>query len=165
MIFLKNEEKILFIQGIDINKICDTIHNVPSDLDGSRSPSKTNISTYDTIEKKYTSYDTWDRNNICCWYCTLSFYNRPIFIPSSIHKSHMSVYGNFCTFGCAAKYVNIYYKHDDKLRCEYINHLKYLYFNIYKTDIEIIKESPDKELIDKFGGPYTSAEYKKLIDV
>ena len=41
--------------------------------------------------------------------------------------------------------------------------LKYLYSNIYKEDAKFFIESPNKETIDKFGGHYSSEEYKKQI--
>ena len=75
----------------------------------------------------------------------------------------MEVYGNFCSFSCCIKYINIYYKDDEKKRCRYTNNLKYLYKTIYNTDIDIIPESPDREELQKFGGSLDEKEYKKKI--
>lgn len=164
-IFLENEEKVLFIQGININKINHDLHG--NDVFFPESDmfdyNKQVNNDYDKITKKYISYDTWENNNLSCWYCTLNFSNKPIFIPLTIQKEYMEVCGNFCSFGCATKYINIYFKHDDKKRCQYINHLKYLYNDIHKNEATIFIESPDKETLDKFGGHYTPDEYKKQI--
>ena len=166
-IFLENEDKVLFIHGINIDKINNDLHgNDTLYVENNVFDYNDEINNdFDKITKKYINYELWECNNINCWYCTLNFTNKPIFIPQTIQKEYLEVCGNFCSFGCATKYINIYFKHDDKKRCQYINHLKYLYSDIYKEDAKIIIESPDKETIDKFGGHYSSEEYKKQIKI
>lgn len=165
--FYTNNDKILFIKGINILDIMDglnkyiSINDTHNDFDYNKQLN----SQYDKISKKYYNYSAWETNNIVCWYCTLMFNNKPIFIPVSISKDSMEIMGNFCSFGCACKYVNIYYKHNDTERYQYINHLKYLYKNIYNKTISIIQESPDKELLTKFGGNMSVLEYKNKITI
>lgn len=161
-IFIKDNYKILFIEGVDINKINNGLHN-NSILQDNSSDLSCQKNKYDQLKKVYYNYSTWEINNIACWYCTLNFNKKPIFIPYSINKNSMEVGGNYCSFSCCMKYINIYYKHDEKKRSRYCNNLKYLYKNIYGNDIDIILESIDKECLQKFGGDLTVEEYKKLI--
>ena len=160
--FMKDNYKILFIEGIDINKINSDLHNTFSS-DDNYSDLSCKKNDYDQIKKVYYDYESWEINNILCWYCTLNFSNKPIFIPYSINKTNIDIYGNFCSFSCCYKYININYKDDEKKRCNYINNLKYLYKNMYNKDIDMINESPNKELLDRFGGDLSPEEYKKLI--
>tara|TARA_B110000263_G_scaffold246551_1_gene257767 strand:+ start:9462 stop:9986 length:525 start_codon:yes stop_codon:yes gene_type:complete len=168
-LFIKNKKNILFIEGINITKINNEIYNISNDnINNEEQEIIDNIyiknnKIYDKINKIFTKYDLWEINNLSCWYCCLNFNNKSIFIPKTIKKEYIEVYGNFCSFGCALKYINIYYKLDDNKRCQIINNLKYLYKEFYKTNIDIIIESPDKELIDKFGGHLTQNEFKKKI--
>jgi|TARA_Y100000389_G_C17428738_1_gene501206 hypothetical protein len=162
-IFIEDEHKILFIEGVNINKINRDMHDNDLTQTDEIYEYVNPVNQYDKLKTQYTNYETWENNNLVCWNCSLSFVNKPIFIPKTIQKGHLETYGNFCSFGCAAKYVNIYFRYDDKKRCQNINNLKYLYFNIYGVEIDIITESPEKELIDKFGGPLTPEQYKKQI--
>jgi hypothetical protein len=164
-IFLDNTDKIFFIPGINISKINNELHCKESlyELNSTYDYNKKMNNIYNKIAKKFVNYEAWEVNNLCCWNCTLNFSNKPVFIPLTIQKTYIEVLGNFCSFSCATKYINIYYRYDDKKRCQFINHLKYLYSEIYKKDIDILPEAPDKEILDKFGGSHTSEEYKKLI--
>jgi len=162
-IFIKDDYKILFIEGIDINRINQDLHKHDFSHTDETYEYPNNIKQFDKLITRFVNIELWEPNNLVCWYCSLTFTNIPIFIPKSINKTCIETYGNFCSFGCAARYVNIYYRHDDKKRCQYINNLKYLYFKLYNTEIDIIIESPEKELIDKYGGPLTPEQYKKQI--
>ena len=162
-LFLNNDKEILFIEGIDINKINYDLHeDFLVKYDEYDNYDIIN-NQYDKIKTIFTNYNTWEVNNISCWYCTLNFNEKAVFIPKSIKKNYIEVYGNFCSFSCTLKYINIYFKYDNNKRCQIINNLKHLYNEYYNKDIEIINEAPDKELLNKFGGPLSIEDYKKKI--
>ena len=117
----------------------------------------------DRIKDKFHSYEEWYNNSILCWYCANNFNNKPIFIPKRISNTNLDVYGNFCSFPCSCKYINLHYKGNDNLRSSYINNLKYLYKVFNNKEVNIIPEAPDKEIMKKYGGFMTENEYKEAI--
>ena len=122
-----------------------------------------NDNTSDRMKDKFYSYEEWYNNTILCWYCGNNFNNKPIFIPKRISFTNLDVMGNFCSFSCSCKYINLYYKGNDNLRSNYINNLKYLYKIFNNKEVNIIPESPDKEIMKKYGGFMTENEYKEAI--
>jgi len=169
-------DDILFIENVCLNKLNEFNVELINKIDENSVDenleylkfSKENIlqndnNNTDRIKDKFISIDEWYNNNILCWYCTCSFNNKSVFIPKKINPHYIDVEGNFCTFNCCFKYINIYYKIDDKIRNNYINNLKYLYKLFHDKDIKLIRESPDKELLKKFGGFMSEQEYKEAI--
>ena len=122
-----------------------------------------NNESNERIKDKFYSYDEWYNNTILCWYCGNNFNNKPVFIPKRISNSTLDICGNFCSFPCSCKYINIYYKGNENQRCIYINNLKYLYKVFNNKEVNIIPESPDKEIMKKYGGFMTEQEYKEAI--
>ena len=173
----ENDNDLLFIEHINLTKLqeieYDNINYNEVDSEEllilnnqeilSNSSSEYNNNDNDKIKDKFISLDDWYNNNILCWYCTCSFNNKPIFIPKCVINNKIDAEGNFCSFHCCCKYINIYYKADDKIKSNYINNLKYLYKIFYGKEVKIIRESPDKEMLKKFGGFMSETEYKECI--
>lgn len=67
---------------------------------------------YTEIPKKFTGVDTWPKfSNLLCWSCNLIPESYPKFVPMNPEvdrngKDTCDVLGNFCEWGCAARYVN-----------------------------------------------------------
>jgi|SRR3989344_5798566 len=122
---------------------------------------------YKSNPNTFTSYKTWVKNSNCkCWECTCMFNESPVFIPLYIRKNdlgciEMGVYGNFCWFNCAQKWINEKCKidgtHDDKTRM-----LKILYEMFTGNKIQKIVESEDKTVMKQFCGEHgiTQQEYR-----
>ena len=174
-----NSNDILFIENINLNKLT-FYENDNNDNDNDNdndnefrllhinniSEEKQHIifeTNDDKIKEKFITLEEWYPNNILCWYCTCSFNNKPIFIAKKINIDNIDVEGNFCSFHCCFKYINIYYIIDDKIKNNYINNLKYLYKIFNNKDVKIIRESPSRELLKKFGGFMSELEYKESI--
>lgn len=98
-----------------------------------------------------------DKTDICCWWCTCEFDTVPCIIPERYNRDVFYVFGCFCTFNCAAAYnSNI---GDYKVRERY-SLLKKLYSIIHNSEDEI-NLSPQKEVLQKYGGKLTINEYRK----
>ena len=155
---------ILFIENINLNKLTfyENDNEVDNNIDVDENEfTLLNISeeknthfetNNDKIKEKFITLEEWYSNNILCWYCTCSFNNKPIFIPKKINIDNIDVEGNYCSFNCCFKYINIHYIIDDKIKNNYINNLKYLYKIFNNKDVKIIRESPSRELLKTFGG-------------
>jgi hypothetical protein len=167
---------IFFIENVNLNKLTyyendnETDNNLESLLEENLNllnftEEKTSHfeANNDKIKDRFITIEEWYSNNILCWYCTCSFNNKPIFIPKKINTENIDVEGNFCSFNCCFKYINIHYIIDEKIRNNYINNLKYLYKIFYNKDVKIIRESPSRELLKKFGGFMSEQEYKESI--
>lgn len=102
-----------------------------------------------------------------CWNCTEPFQNAPVGIPTiantNIDKYKETYYfdGNFCSFNCAARYLN-----DDKHTNEYQSGtlyeiLNFIYNELYQTETyQKIKLAPERYTLKKFGGILTIDEYR-----
>ena len=99
----------------------------------------------------------WVKSTNCkCWECTCIFAGPPVFIPLYIRKNEsgeteIGVYGNFCWFNCAQKWINEKCKsdgtHDDRTRM-----LKILYKMFTGNRIQKIIEPEDKTIMQQFCG-------------
>jgi hypothetical protein len=103
------------------------------------------------------------KTNICCWWCTYQFDNLPTYLPEKYSDDKFYVSGCFCSFNCAGAY-NLSLG-DNKVWNRY-SLLKLLYYNINKNNISSINDieiniAGSKELLEKFGGPFTITEYRK----
>jgi hypothetical protein len=177
------EDNLLFIEGVTLCNIenfsssykIDDVDNHSSSIcskfdssleisqDDFNSNSNSNSIHYDKIRNKFTSLEDWDYSNILCWYCSNKLTNKPVFIPTNINKNELSVLGNFCSFGCCIKYININYKNNNELRCNYINNLKYLFKIFNHKEVLQLTESPDFFTQQKYGGHLSEKEYLAYI--
>lgn len=103
------------------------------------------------------------KTNLCCFWCTYPFECLPTYLPEKYSDNKFYVTGCFCSFNCAGAY-NLSLN-DNKIWERY-SLLKQMYYMINKdkiksiTDIEINIAGP-KELLDKYGGPFSIIEYRK----
>jgi hypothetical protein len=127
-----------------------------------------NTIVYDSIPKQFTSVDLWiKKTNLKCWSCDCNFHNAPIFVPASIERSEtidqltgsMDTLGNFCSWNCAAQYINTHFAGNK--RWEKHELLKLLY-KIFTGDIidEII-QSPPKTNMEQYGGKESQYDYQQ----
>lgn len=104
-----------------------------------------------------------DKTNIACWWCTYNFETMPCFMPDKYHDNAFHVYGCFCSFNCKLAY-NLKYLNDHRMMERYS-----LIMKMYRTIYEIYEENklsdiqiaPDREILEKFGGPMSIVDYRK----
>lgn len=125
-----------------------------------------------------------------CWYCCHPFNNAPVGIPekitpisennesrSSEMKYVFSLYGNFCSYNCAARYLNPCNVDDNAAlitnldlsredeKAEQIQLLELLCY--METNLEInekIKLAPSRLSLKAFGGKLTIEEFRENFD-
>lgn len=97
-----------------------------------------------------------------CWWCDYSFDTLPIYIPNYLKNGKYYVFGNFCSFNCAAKYNSILLKdYKRQTRHALICSLKEKITGYYSP----IKLAPERELLQSKGGTYSIDQYRKEFDV
>lgn len=99
-----------------------------------------------------------ERTNVVCWHDTCQFDTLPCFIPERYYEDTFYVFGCFCSFDCAAAY-NL--KLGDYKVSDRYSLIKKLHFLIKGTNDEI-PVAPPCETLDKFGGPLTLDEFRKV---
>jgi hypothetical protein len=114
--------------------------------------------TVDSITKKdYTIPETTD---IACFWCCDAIHGSPCILPQAIMDDKWYVYGNFCTPQCALAYLLSEHL-DTHVRWERIALLNRLYGSQCNGRVY---PAPNRETLQRFGGPLSSAEYHKLCD-
>ena len=93
-----------------------------------------------------------------CWWCNDCFDTLPVYIPNYYKNNTFYVFGNCCSFECAASY-NITHLNDYKCltRHSLINSMKYK----ITTDNTPVKFAASPELLVNKGGTQTRENYKK----
>ncbi len=157
---------ILFIEGVYTRDITDSL----SESDSESLDDIEEISNFDVIPHKYTSLSTWIlQTNTLCGHCGMKFDTVPIFIPKYLDNTsgNLSIVISkmlFCSFPCAAKYIE-----DTSIGADRQNKqdmLKFIYKEFTGLTIDSIPHAPDKSEIDTYAGgdaTYTSNSFKKLI--
>lgn len=162
MITEYKKPKILFIEGVflkDGECIDDMFEKqIIEQLD------EVSPILYDKIPMTYTK-GCWEKTNIKCWHCDLSFDNKPVFIPRIINmkknKFAVGVYGCFCSFSCALSYVYLNYPNI----CDtstYEEMLEFLFKIFYGKKSKLIK-APSKYIMSQYGGDCSIYEYKQKL--
>jgi hypothetical protein len=102
------------------------------------------------------------KTEISCWWCDYTFDNFPVYIPNSYKNNIYYVFGNFCSFNCAAKY-NRKMLNDHKCDTRYslLCNLKYK----ITGDSSPIKLAEDRELLKSKGGKYTINNFRKSFNM
>ena len=103
------------------------------------------------------------RTNLCCWWCTCTFTNIPVYIPEKYHDGKYYVFGNCCDFSCAAAYIN---DMRDSRVLERYTLLKQIFYIIHKENIKSIKDieinlADNPKKLTKFGGPQSIDDFRK----
>jgi hypothetical protein len=129
---------------------------------------------------KDTIFKEWPNNtNLYCWYCCHAFTNAPVGIPermnyNSNNEFTFELYGNFCSYNCAYKYLNpnnyndditnihtrmdIYGFDDKSDKLQMLEMLSHLELNI-PFNIKI-KPAPPRLSLQIFGGILTIEEFR-----
>ncbi len=160
---------IIFIEGVYTSDISDIFADSLSE--DSNSDSERDVSKYDIIPNKYTGLSEWPlTTNVICAHCGMTHSNPPVFIPKYFNTTSkkISITINkilFCSFPCAAKYIE-----DTSIGSERRNKhdmLKFVYKEFTGNDIAEIPLAPNRSEIDIFAGgdaTYTSNKFVKLIE-
>ena len=151
-----NKSRIIFLRGVFLAD-CETFNDkfrkhvmaeVAEKIDTQQS--------YDTIPKEFTTLEIWPKStNIKCWSCTLNFSTRPIFVPG---RNIKQVNGNFCSFNCAAAWINL---QTENVQWEMRQQLKELYYIFNGKRIDVILPAHDKTEMKEYGGMSTRVAYIK----
>ena len=96
--------------------------------------------------------------SVACFWCCETFENKPCVIPTSVIDSVWNVYGNFCTPHCASAYL-LSELLDTHVRWSRLALLHRLYA---KACGGRIYPSPHRECLERFGGPISTEEFKRL---
>ena len=97
----------------------------------------------------------------CCFYCTESYDNFTIYIPTYIMNNKYYVYGNFCSPECAAGFL-MAEPIDSSIRYERFALLNNMYGKIYNYT-KPIKPAPNPHyMLEKFLGNLSIMEYRSL---
>lgn len=136
------------------------------------------IVTYDKIPEIFITLDEWPtKTNLLCWNCSRSFDCRPVFIPTEIKiimkddyrnvreikngYLEFKVYGNYCSFNCAAAYINRHYSGENKERL--MKNLLKLACLFTGKNITYIREAFDITMCKRYGGIYTEEQYNTFM--
>jgi len=111
-------------------------------------------------------FNKWpESSSYACWNCSECFNGMPIGIPEkidmvSIDDVKFYLYGNFCNFACASRYL-FDNEMDDSLweKYGYLN-LLYIKLNDDSNNIKKVMLAPKRILLNKFGGPLSIEEYR-----
>lgn len=95
--------------------------------------------------------------NIACWWCTYEFNGAPCFLPDKYYNGKYYIFGNFCSYNCAAAYNMSLGDYKCWDRHSLINKL-FNYINDTDSNVNI---APPKEILKKFGGYMSIEEYRK----
>jgi hypothetical protein len=100
-----------------------------------------------------------ESTNIYCNWCVHSFTTPPCAIPNRYKHGCFYLYGNFCSFNCAAAY--LFNNHTESMWDQY-SLLNLLYKKMVKdNNFDRIKEALPRETLKIFGGFLTIEEYRK----
>lgn len=97
-----------------------------------------------------------DKTNVACHWCSYNFDTMPCFIPDRYTNGKFYVFGCFCTYSCAMKYNNSLGDYRVTTRNSL---MKDLCNTIFGSD-EMLTEAPEKEALQKFGGPMSIEEFR-----
>lgn len=103
-----------------------------------------------------------------CWWCTCSFAWTPYAIPLSRDRDtgNYNTTGSFCTPECCAAYIfgNAHGKHAGGDPWKQYELLHRMVTKVVQEVTVRIKLAPPRETLDKFGGPYSVAKYRRLLN-
>lgn len=91
-----------------------------------------------------------------CWNCVRKIENETN-IPLKYENGSFYVYGSFCCFSCAARYLLDTY-HNQEMWEKYVL-LNHYYNSVYQTQGEKVIPAPDRRLLSIFGGTMNHVEY------
>jgi hypothetical protein len=170
------EKKIL--ENANIADMSSNLITIQPTIDHPFDEITTNFVNYEKLPPIFSNIETWKhKTNLLCWNCALNFNSIPVFIPKVIEplmiknklgrekKSNsysISVYGVFCTFGCAKQYIESHnYSISD--RTENINKLNLLHKLFFNHNMKEMTDYPNPHNMKSFGGDMTVEEFRANI--
>jgi hypothetical protein len=97
-----------------------------------------------------------EQTDVACWWCTERFESMPCFIPEKCVNGTYYVWGNFCSYNCAASHN---FELNDYKSWNRYSLMKRLYNKIYSNHDEIrLADVPTS--LKKFGGSQTIEEFR-----
>jgi hypothetical protein len=103
-----------------------------------------------------------EKTSLDCWWCDYGFDWVPVYIPNSYSDGVYYVFGNFCSFNCAAKYNNIMLNdHRYHTRYALLLDLKRKIMSSSVDQESRIIFAPMRELLISKGGNMTIDEFRK----
>ena len=121
------------------------------------------LTVFEKIPERFAGLESWPTTTtLVCHECGQDFQNRPIFIPSHLCSSgEMGVLGNYCSWGCAARWIETQHFRNEDVRWRMRNNLRALYsiFNDGRY-VSAIRSAPPRYELRLYGGPYTLEEWR-----
>jgi hypothetical protein len=120
--------------------------------------SNKNVSNNDQL---MTVADLPDRTDIVCWNDHVPFDGIPVVIPLKYENGVYYVFGNFCSFGCALRYIYDRYRYSTTY--EELQSLLFMYY-IETHGIEKFHDivmAPELVTLCSHGGIYTLKQYRE----
>ena len=118
------------------------------------------IPGYTSGESYYSEYIHTSSNTDKCWNCYHSINSILTSIPLKYTNGIFYIYGNFCSYECAGRYILDTY--NDKNMWETYSLLN-LYYNISNHTVgNKITPAPSKLLLKEFGGTMDINEYRNI---
>lgn len=143
----------------------DKIENLISTLNIKKEKEKEielNDLSYTAFENNdFSTVNAIENEEKICWNCCHCI-NKNISLPINYINGIFHLNGNFCSYGCAGRYIFDNY-HGKDLFDKYS--LLNLYHNINNNTCEKIKISPEKIKLKKFGGDMEYEDYIKKSDI
>lgn len=127
----------------------------------------------DKIPETFTSMEDWPMStDLRCWSCTFTFAGPPRFVPTSIRgercesgeRTVIATKGNFCTFNCAARYIDDYPGQiSPEKRWRMRDQLLLAYYFFHGLRVQHIEPAPKKTRLTSYGGDLTEDEFLALM--
>jgi len=139
---------IIYVKDKEIIQIDDTVE---------KKLVKRNILNimYEFINNKDKGWTT--KTDVWCFWCMHQFDCQPCAIPIKYVKGTFYLYGNFCSFNCAASYI---FNNPSYNTWERYSLLNLLYKKLYDTSYIKIKLAPARETLKVFGGFLSIDEFR-----
>ena len=126
---------------------------------------------FDKIPFHFTTVKEWPlKTNLRCWSCPFTFDGPPRFVPKFIREDkdgniHAGVEGNFCTFNCAARYVDTTYPSSafPAKHWRMRDNLCFVYHLFTGHFTSHIEPAPPKTDLLEYGGKLTQENFWKRL--
>ena len=146
-------------ESTNIEPINNTNKN-STNKNNSKMNHKIHINYYCTIVADNYSNDVFipKETSVKCWWCDEQFNTIPVYIPNGYKNETFYVFGNFCSFNCAAKYNSVILP--DYKRCTRHALLENMKNKITGDETPIKFAQPRETLCSK-GGPLSIHDFRK----
>lgn len=122
---------------------------------------------FDKIPPVFTSLEEWPLStNLRCWACPFTFDGPPRFAPPYIRpgedgRTEVGVEGNFCTFNCAANYIDVTYPPQayPEKHWRMRDNLCHVYFMFTGQRVLHIEAAPPKIDLQEYGGDLSEEQF------